>query len=176
MTFNWQRKGNEIGFLFYLWSFRHDLNVQNIWLTKTAFYQLNYGSIWSGWRVTLPLVQLGRLAHLLLCYNRITVPQRHSITKLNHFIASPRFISLYYIMYLFISCNIFISQGLPYVKTFLIPYVNQSGLSHCPITFSTFRLLNANKRTSIEDIKLTLFIIKYGDTYITNYLCVLIHI
>ena len=28
MTFNWQRKGNEIGFLFYLWSFRHDLNVQ----------------------------------------------------------------------------------------------------------------------------------------------------
>ena len=67
----------------------------------------------------------------------------HSITKLNHFIASPRFISLYYIMYLFISCNIFISQGLPYVKTFLISYVNQSGLSYCPITFSTFRLLNS---------------------------------
>ena len=107
----------------------------------------------------------------------------HSIIKLNHFIASPRLISLYYIMYLFISCltlnlyyNLSISQGLPYVKTFLIPYVNQSGLSHCPITFSTFRLLNANKRTSIEDIKLTLFIIKYGDTYITNYLCVSIHI
>ena len=28
MTFNWQRKGNGIGFLFFLWSFRHDLNVQ----------------------------------------------------------------------------------------------------------------------------------------------------
>ena len=86
---------------------------------------------------------LGGQSCYQLHHTRITVPQRHSITKLNHFIASPRFISLYYIMYLFISCNIFILQGLPYVKTFLIPYVNQSGLSHCPITFSTFRLLNA---------------------------------
>ena len=125
---------------------------------------------------TDPTSSVWKTDALPLCYRRITVPQRHSIIKLNHFIASPRFISLYYIMYLFISCNIFISQGLPYVKTFLIPYVNQSGLSHCPITFSTFRLLNANKRTSIEDIKLTLFIIKYGNTYITNYLCVSIHI
>ena len=110
---------------------------------KSIVLPLNYRSIWSKWRESNSHPQLGRLAHLLLCYNRITVPQRHSITKLNHFIASPRFVSLYYIMYLFISCNIFISQGLPYVKTFLIPYVNQSGLSHCPITFSTFRLLNS---------------------------------
>ena len=110
---------------------------------KSIVLPLNYRSIWSKWRESNSHPQLGRLVPWPLCYTCITVPQRHSIIKLNHFIASPRFISLYYIMYLFISCNIFISQGLPYVKTFLIPYVNQSGLSHCPITFSTFRLLNA---------------------------------
>ena len=110
---------------------------------KSIVLPLNYRSIWSKWRESNSHPQLGRLVPWPLCYTCITVPQRHSITKLNHFIASPRFISLYYIMYLFISCNIFISQGLPYVKTFLIPYVNQSGLSHCPITFSTFRLLNS---------------------------------
>ena len=62
-----------------------------------------------------------------------------------------------------------------YVKTFLIPYVNQR--VSIPLSHSLhLGCSTLYKRTSIEDIKLTLFIIKYGDTYITNYLCVSIHI
>ena len=143
MTFNWQRKGNKIGFLFYLWSFRHDLNVQKHLTYKDSVLPIElrkHMERLKGNAPSCPAWKAGAFTSMLQPHN---CTAWHSITKLNHFIASPRFISLYYIMYLFISCNIFISQGLPYVKTFLIPYVNQSGLSHCPITFSTFRLLNS---------------------------------
>ena len=62
---------------------------------KSIVLPLNYRSIWSKWRESNSHPQLGRLVPWPLCYTCITVPQRHSITKLNHFIASPRFVSLY---------------------------------------------------------------------------------